>query len=294
MRLMVLLLCLLSSKIVCADPKNAKVLNGLMADVSSVLATKNVQDIGFGLYLNGATLSFNGKSVSKGTSTNPQSDMVDYHVSTFCSPNIKSEVTGLACQASYGDDSSTMELGDIKVASLLGPVVYDQLMDVAAQQFIRNLVQPFPSTTWNMMMATKNNGIVSEDNKDNNKRSAYANALAQQALYDVARYSLNNSYGSRLSNESFNKYSSAVSSSSVSTLSVMQAEAGKWYANADFTSSDYSSDTSLLQAMAQMQSFQLWMGFQQYKQFERIETLLAAVLANSVNNSVATSNAMRK
>jgi hypothetical protein len=283
MRLLILFLCLITGK-VWADPKNAAIITNLQSLVGPALINKSVQDIGFGLYLDGATLSFNGQTVVQGSSTNPQSDLVNYHIKNFCSTNLTAEATGLSCQASYGNDSSVMELGDIKSASLLAPMVYDQYMDIAAQQLIRILVQPAPVSKWSMMLANSSNPIT---NNDNNQRALYANALAQQALYDVARYSLNNSYGTRLATESFNKYSTPVSSSSVSTLSMMQSESTKWYNTVDFTSSAYSTDTSFLQAMAQMQSFQLWMSFQQYQQLERVETLLAAILANGINSSAS-------
>jgi len=285
MKLFILFLCLISSK-VWADPTTANTINNLVSLSTNAILAKSVQDIGFGLYLQGTTISFAGQTVIQGSSSNPQSDMVSYHQQSFCSKNITAEKTGLSCQASFGNDSSAMELGDIKAGSLLMPVIYDQYMDIAAQQFIRNLVQPFPANTWNMALENSSNVIT---NGDNIKRQAYATALAQQALYNVARYSLNNSYATRLATESFNDYNTAVSSSSQSTLSIMQNEATKWYDQVDFTQTaagqNFATEAAFLQAMAQMQSFQLWMGFQQYKQLERIETLLAAMLSNSVTNS---------
>jgi hypothetical protein len=289
MKLFFILACLISNQLWAAD--SVATMNNLQTQALSALLKKSTNDIAFGLYLRGPTLNFNGEKVTNDVSSNPKIDMVNYHKAQYCSKNVQEESKGLACDTNWGDDSIIMEFGDIKAGSLLMPTVYTKLMDVNAQMFIRNIVQPFPDNQWRLALSTPSNAI---SKGQNNKVESYANSLAKQAVYDVARFSLNNSYATRLSSESFAQYATPVGENSVSILSMMEKESTKWFDAENFDATgagqNYSTQLAFLQSMAKMQSFQLWMNFQQYKQLERIETLLAASLASSVGSSIDSMN----
>ncbi len=237
-------------------------------------------------------------------SSNPYADFVSRHQNAYClasqtpagSSTANPELSPpMNCKAASGtgvsaQDQQMLQLGDIRFSALLGQDVLDPAMDLAAQNLIRTLIYPFPTTTYTTMVTSPT--FLT----NNNQQKQYANFMVNQAYLGVALNSFDEMYGMRTSNYTVGLASGQPSPTSMtSALSIMEYEATRRFNDATNYWAFLTNASTVAQQitidMAAMQSFQMYMQYQQYRQSERIEALLAALLSKTVNASIAQSAA---
>lgn len=272
----------------------------LRAKLTPALLSKSVYDFGYSMYKEGRTYP-DGTVETVG---DPKQSLVNNHNLVYCTKQLTAEST---CQASSSSssavDASYLQLGDIKFSLLANPTIYSKTLDLAAQKIIRNISNPLPDS--------RIRGIVTSDNyiTSGDSRRTYAKALADNAALGVAFYSLNYMYGIRSSNVTLSAggtipytlpSTATVNSATTgqySVLSIMENEATKRFEGNDavFTNdlkSTNTTDLTMALHLAEMEAFNLWMDYQQFRQDERIEALLATSLAKLVLNAAANQEAM--
>lgn len=245
---------------------------------------KSVQDLGFSIYQQGRT--FPGSTGAEIVSSSPDIDFVNKHAAAYCSPGITVEATGpMQCKPMSGsnidpNDAKLVELGDVNFSILLEPTVYSGLGDLTAQNLIRTITNPFPTSKYKDMVKSKT------FLDDGNKKKQYAKYMANQAVLGVAMYSMNEMYGMRVSGKSLGFTDDKQKNTSL--MAIMEDEATRRYEQPDFAAflaaatDPATAQLAVLKEIAAMEAFKLWMDYQRYKQGERIEALLAASLAKSV------------
>jgi len=158
-------------------------------------------------------------------------------------------------------------------------VYYSPALDLAAQDFIRKMGNPYPTSKYADSINANSFMNSTPDTK------AYAKYMANQAVLTVALNSFNNSYAMRIPGSDV-----AANPSGSSIMSIIEQEATRRFADPAqtwFAALAGYNELQTLQEIAAMEAFRLWMDFQQYKQNERIEALLAATLAKVVTASLA-------
>jgi hypothetical protein len=265
---------------------NGSIAQVLESTLNTYLMPLEVQQIGNSVYNEGQNYGPSGQAM---TSSTPQMDFVSKHVAGYCSPNISLEQQFFTCtgQTSGVDAMSAqlLEMGDIRTSVLLEPTVYTDIIDLAAQNFIRNITMPFPSTTYKNYISNPSTFA-----KNTTQRKNYANYMANQALLGVARYAMDEMYGMRVPGSLLGASGNAQSQS---IISVMENEATRRFtdpAYAAFLTNASTTQMQLMVEMAAMQSFELWMNYQNYRQNERIAALLSAILASNVGAVISQNN----
>ncbi len=268
---------------------NGSIAQALEANLDAYLMPKEVQQIGNSVYNTGQNYGALGQEM---TSSTPQIDFVTKHISGYCSPNISTEKQFFTCNgqaANLNNDTVSaqfLEMGDIRTSVLLEPTMYTQVIDIAAQNFIRNITMPFPTSMYNNYISNATNF-----SKNTSQRKAYATYMANQALIGVARYAMDEMYGMRVQGSTLGATGNA---STQSILNVMENEASRRFTDPNyvtFLTANTTDQIALLREMAAMQAFELWMNYQNYRQNERIAALLSAMLASNVNATIAQNSA---
>jgi hypothetical protein len=271
---------------------NATAILNFEANLLNFLLNKSTYNFGYTMYKEGRLFSSGQKEVIN----NPKTTMSDAHNSVYCTTAFSAEAS---CQASQSlqssgssisaSDAQYLTFGDVKFATLLVPKVYSQAVDLAAQNLIRNLTNPFPSAKYKSSIAG------SDFSSRGDKQQDYANNLASSAALGVAFYSLDKMYGMRTSNTTLAL--SAITGSS-SMLSTMENEAINRFEQGTFashltdtnvvgTSATATTDLDALKQIAAIAAFGLWMDYQFYKQDERIEATVATGLSKFVIGAAA-------
>lgn len=248
----------------------ANTTNGYLADVAESYATgqlltKEVFDINYALY---RTARPEDPPVG-----DPQSDFIKYHGAYFCSPLSGVEQKGFpnTCDPDNPPDM-LLQHGDIKLSSLLAPLQYNDAQRKVADELIKNLINPFPDA--------KIRDIVKDPtamSKRTNKEKV-AEMMAAQAALTVARHSLNHMFGNRLKDDS----TGAVSSK----MQIMADESGARFQQNAWYEELKTNTVGVDRDSARMSAFQTWLQVQQYMQMERIEAILAVMLAQQVNSNI--------
>lgn len=265
----------------------------LETNLSDYLLSKSVQDFGFSIYQQGLDFSLDGATTTENVSSSPALDFVRNHKKSFCSTNISAETQGLGCQP-FGSninpaDSKYIELGDINFSTIADPTMYTPLVDIAAKNLIRNIINPFPDPQY--LSDVMKPGFMD----DGSKKEAYAKYMASQAILGVALYSMNEIYGMRVQGTALGATSDAAKATSL--MAMMQDQCTKRFEQSDFAALLQAPGTdqlAVLKEIAAMDAFELWMDFQRYQQTERIEALLAAALAKMTNDSYASAQLINK
>ncbi len=264
---------------------NGTIAQALEANLNAYLMPVEVQQLGNSVYNVGQDFGALGQAL---TSSTPQMDFVSKHISGYCSPNISTEQKFFTCNgqaANLNNDAVSaqfLEMGDIRTSVLLEPVMYTDIINLAAQNFIRNITMPFPSSMYANYISNPTNFA-----KNTTQRKAYASYMANQALLGVARYAMDEMYGMRVPGSVLGATGNA---STQSILTVMENEASRRFTDpnyATFLTAVTTDQVALLREMAAMQAFELWMNYQNYRQNERIAALLSAMLASNVNGKIA-------
>lgn len=267
---------------------NGSVAQILEQSLDAYLMPKEVQYFGNSVYNVGQSFVTGAQEM---TSSTPQMDFVTKHISVYCSPNISTEQKFFACsgQAANLDNDKVsaqlLEMGDIRTSVLLEPTIYTKAIDLAAQNFIRNITMPFPTSMYANYISN-----AATFSKNTTQRKTYATYMANQALLGVARYAMDEMYGMRVPGSIMGATGNAASQS---ILNVMENEAVRRFTDpnyATFLTAATTDQVALLREMAAMQAFELWMNYQNYRQNERIAALLSAILSNSVNEVISKNN----
>lgn len=277
---------------------NGSIAKVLEDNINKFLMPKEVQQLGNAIYNEGIQYGALGQEV---TSSNPQDNFVAKHESGYCSPNIKAELTGFACQSKAGqlggdnDTAQFLEMGDVRTSLLLEPLVYNQALDYSAQNYIRNITMPFPSQIFANFISNPETFA-----KNSKQRGAFAEFLANHALLSVARYALDEMYAMRVPGSILGGTAASGDASSQSIMQVMETEATRRYNDPNyvtFLNDPTTLQLDILRDMAAMQAFDLWLQYQNYRQNERIAALLAGMLAmdakGSITGSIATAQTSR-
>lgn len=262
---------------------NGSIAQVLENNLENYLLPYEVQQIGNSVYNVGKNYGALGQEM---TSSTPQMDFVSKHISGYCSPNISVEASGFSCSGQAGNlnndtqSAQLLEMGDIRTSVLLEPTMYTQVVDIAAQNFIRNITMPFPTDTFANYIT--NPAFA----KNSAQRRNYAAYLANQALLGVARYALDEMYGMRVQGSTLQASGNAAGQS---IMNIMQNEATRRFTDPNYagSASSFLNNTNtqqidILRDIAAMHAFQLWMNYQSYRQNERIAALLSAMLSNSL------------
>lgn len=269
--------------------KNGTIAQSLETNLDAYLMPKEVQQLGNAVYNVGQNYGALGQEL---TSSTPQMDFVTKHISGYCSPNIAIEKQFFTCTgqtSNLGNDATSaqfLEMGDIRTSVLLEPTLYTDVIDIAAQNYIRNITMPFPTTMFANYIS--NPGTFA---KNTSQRKAYATYMANQALIGVARYAMDEMYGMRVPGSTLGVTGDGANQS---IIQVMESEATRRFTSADyvtFLTAGSTDQIALLRELAAMQAFELWMNYQNYRQNERIAALLSAMLASNVNAAITQNNA---
>jgi len=190
-----------------------------------------------------------------------------------------------ACADTCPPDS-LLENGDIKISSVLFGTAYDGPRAQAAKDFLTNLFVP-PSAplvaNFTADLANVQGGTIAIDTitKDSTLLAKYAQALSDEATLSAARQSFAEMMARRTVSSS--------DAGSISEMQVMETEAIKRFMNAGWVQKIQNATTPLQveQEMAAMQAYQNWMAYQQFRQLERVEALLATLIVQNARSSQA-------
>jgi hypothetical protein len=172
-----------------------------------------------------------------------------------------------------------LQYGDVKISSILSGTAYDDPARVqAAQDYLRNLfVPPSGPLVANFSSDLKEGKLdVATVVNDPKLLKRYAQALSDEAVLSAARQSFAHMMAMRtVSNPE---------AGSISEMQLMEAEAIKRFMSAGWlqkTNDPKTTPAEHQKEMVIMQAYQNWMSYQQFRQMERIEALLATVIVQS-------------
>ncbi|MGD0466623.1 MAG: hypothetical protein ABSA84_08010 [Gammaproteobacteria bacterium] len=222
-------------------------------------------------YLNYELYRITGSSADQNIilsgAVDPRGYFVGKHDELFCSPiadpkNCKPKIV--------------REYADIRPSVLLEQNIFsnkDQLL--SAIEVINNITNPFPSRIPLQMLELKDD--IRRNSPHN--QAAFAETLVQEARLGVAKNSFNSMMLDRLSLSAL-EGGSVASDKNFSKLSLMEQEAKSRFEDSNWnTKIENAKQDDLLKEMVKMEAFKIWMEYHKYKQNERIEALLATMIA---------------
>ena len=224
---------------------------------------KELMDINYDLYRI-TTLGPNDKSQIT-LAQDPRGYFIYKHDNTFCSSDLNNK-----CQL----QSPLYTYGDIKLNVLLENLYLKKDKIDLATEIIRNIINPFPSNTaLEMLEATE------QEKKKPKNQAALAEVYASQARLGVARNTFNNIFFNRLPLDTLNNNKAAVKEK-FSINSIIEQQAKNRFEDSNWHESLEKADVDTkLKEITEMESFKIWLDYQKYKQNERIESLLATLVA---------------
>lgn len=201
------------------------------------------------------------------------------HFDKFCSKN--------GPESGNCTDDPLLEFGDGKVSSILSKAKLNDVSKDAINQFLYNLI-PIPA---NNLAPFVTNGKVditkfptSLDSADPNAKNyknpqkSFADAYAETALLSIARHPYAEMIGKRTS----------PSDGGESIMQMMERVAMQRYMSSAWATAVKTMQTNdLLKEMVLMQAYQNWLETERYKQTERLEALLSAMIIQNVKSSQA-------
>lgn len=175
-----------------------------------------------------------------------------------------------------------LQYGDVKMTSILAGTAYDGPRTQAAQDYLTNLFVP-PNTPLvaNFSGDLKDGKLdVATVVNDPQLLKKYTQALSDEAVLSAARQSFAQMMARRTVSSS--------EAGSISEMQLMEAEAIKRFMSANWVQMIKKPSTTSLQLeqeMVAMQAYQNWMAYQQFRQLERIEALLATLIVQNARTS---------
>ena len=174
-----------------------------------------------------------------------------------------------------------LQYGDVKITSVLSGTAYDGPSGPrtqAAHDYLTNLfVPPSGPLVANLSSDLKDDKLdVATVVSDPKLLKKYAQALSDETVLSAARQSFAHMMAMRTVSSS--------EAGSISEMQLMEAEAIKRFMSAGWIQKMADSKTTpaeLQQEAIVMQAYQNWMSYQQFRQLERIEALLATVIVQN-------------
>jgi len=225
----------------------------------------------------------------------------------FCSPDITKEKALWSCSA---DDDNTKG-GDVKISTLLSTPILTPVTGLGAlligdktTALIRNFINPFPAAQLSTVTDPTSLDPTNKANYDSKAAQNFAQALGYETLLSVPRYSLATMMAKRQSNSNLTKPDPSdplgKKTLPISFIQYMEDQSANrlfnptWSSNMDTSANQANlAGLALIEAdRAKMQAFQLWMAVEQYKQMERIEALLSAMVVQNVRGAQAAAAAL--
>lgn len=172
-----------------------------------------------------------------------------------------------------------LQFGDIKFTSLVSGSAFSGPQASAANAYLANL---FVTTAGPLVANLQGNGILGVDTIVNNPDllKKYSQALSDETLLSIARQSFAEMIAKRTV--------PGTEAGGQSEMQVMEAEAIKRFMSASWVQMVQNPSTTaarLQQEAVLMQAYQNWMAYQQYRQMERIEGLLSALVIQNARVS---------
>lgn len=251
--------------------------NAVENNIYSLLLPKELADLNWSLYAK--PLPYHTIARDEGE---PHNLFLANHQANYCAPSSGVENFGAETSCNANATDMTKQHGDLRISSLLGPSMYDSNSQSLAEEVIRTLTVPFPSTDMTELLAT---GLTK--NKD---ISTFTTIMAKHAAINAARNSLNEIYAARLP-------TTINTSRKDSLISIMESEAQRRFQDPNnewYTTVQKSSDQALLRELVHMEAYRLWTDYYRYRQNERVEALLAVMTTVLAEQSLQMTASMSK
>lgn len=260
------------------------------AEIAKRTNVQNAQNFGInaGLYLQNLPTAGSSPGPGIPAPVNPFLNIVNAHFKNpgFCDQGAQNEGgNGFgSCQA-----DPALAHGDIKISTLLTGSKYTDTQLKAAQAFVENLVDPFPSDK------LQNPVIMTQGLLDSNPelQQEVAKALVEQAALSVARQPFVEMIAKR----------TGAGANNETIMQRMEREAGQRFLNPQWQNSIATAYAAALKNnpqqavfydMVALQAYQTWLEFERYKQNERMEALLSGILQQLVSASRKTEEIMKQ
>lgn len=237
--------------------------NALMVALRNKMLSLEVNALNNALYLEGY-----GKDT-------PSDVIITTHLTGYCARSSTNEQK----LAGGCPSDPLMQNADIKISTILSGFRYDEggARETAAKMVMNNLIQPIPTPGY----LDENNQLVKDALTKPDQRKQLAEALTEQAMLSTARYSLAEMVAKRTS--------VSTSKGAVSMMEILEKEAAQRFLNTVWQNnmaalknkalSDNKPEQAVLYEIAMMDAFRNWMEYERYRQTERVEALLAALLS---------------
>lgn len=189
--------------------------------------------------------------------------VVSNHFGAFCSQKYE----GGNCS-----DDILIQMGDAKASSILSGTLMSSDRQKAANAFLYNFLPP-PQNNLNKYL--KNGTVDAASFTQPDTQKVMVDALTDQAVLSVARQSFAEMIAKRTQ-----------ASSGGSMMQFMEAQAVQRLFSQNWTEQiNNKKGDDLQRERALMQAYQLWLQYQQYRQMERIEALLSAMVVQNYKSS---------
>lgn len=204
-------------------------------------------------------------------------ELVTQHLSSFCASEVE--------QGGNCPTDPALLFGDLKLSSVLGPLLYDNDRRAAATAFLNTLMSPLDSSAVsNFQLNVPINAATLASNPS--LKQQYAQALSDEAVLSIVRQSFAEMVANRTATGS--------DTGSTSVMQIMANNATQYFMNPDWAEKVAGlSGTDLQKQQLMLQGYQNWMSYQRYRQTERVEALLAMnvlLQRQSQKNSMSTLN----
>ncbi len=175
--------------------------------------------------------------------------------------------------------SNSYVYGDMRASALLNNNFYKNREEMElASEVMRNIINPFPS---NIQMEMQDASVHNKELPEN--KAALAEAYVSQARLSVVRNSFNTMFQSRLPLDLL-EGKEHITKKKFSRLSIMEKSAKKRFEDIKWQEYiDTASQEDLLKELVKIDALKVWMDYHKYKQNERIEALLATMVAQQVS-----------
>jgi hypothetical protein len=212
--------------------------------------------------------------------------MITNHFDSFCATPPAGPETGGNCPK----DDPLLQGGDIKVTSITSGTSFDANgnRQKAANQFLFNLI-PIPDNNFSAFLQDGKIDIsalpTSLDPKDPrskrfpNPQQQFAQALADEALLSIAR----EPYAEMMAKRTVPEGQAESHMAIMKRIAVQRLMSPAWHE----TLKSLKKPEEILKEQAEMQAFQIWLEYERYRQMERVEALLSAIVLQNYNQSKA-------
>ncbi len=201
----------------------------------------------------------------------PAAAMITKHFGTYCAGGVES---GNCTQ------DPLLQFGDIKLSSILSGTAYDSARAQATQDFLTNYLSPPNVPYVTNFQSNETNGTISAATitADPNLQANYVQALADEALLSVVR----ESFGEMIAKRTVNSGTNTSWMQSVESQVLQRAMNTAWV-----NSLAAMTPTQLATEQAKMQAQQMLLAYEGYRQGERLEALLTALVLQNFRSAKA-------